>query len=542
MILLEKKQYLIIFIFLVNLFFFRGESTVFYILNILSLAAVVAILFAESDTNIKVDSYKEEKQELVKKSIQKKKIHTEVNNNNLLDRIINLLSEVMRVEGIIFFKYDSRTSSLSLDKHKVADAVINQSTFSLSSEIPGITLKKRKSLLFDDISDQGVLNYYQSIQKERKELYLKPVFKQGNLFGVFLLDSCDKGAFSESFVSVINQIIHIYQENINIERTENSQQNNSKANDSIAALKIELYRNLSNCNHEESFFEALKTIIPDYFQANNFYIVKELGGSNLKIVSILGNVEEAYLNYEFPSSEGIIGWAIENNKILIVDDVINKNQFTVRFKQDEKKPEKTRSILIATIPIKNRFAIVFESSEPNHFKDQMKHSLYELSEDIALLYDTVLKRELTQKHLFYIDYPTLLSMTAFSHFFKIWSSLSIDKDLQFSLFSIKLLNNRFLNENQTGIVLKFIIKELKDELTDSDLLFQYNQQQLLIMKFESVTTEIEEFVQRITDRINHTRIFAESKTIEPQIIVNVLENCQSIELNEVLFKLHLDQS
>jgi putative methionine-R-sulfoxide reductase with GAF domain len=541
MIFLEKKQYTIIVVFLVNLFFFRDDSTLFYILNFISLAVIIAILFSEEDTSV-IQKNKSSPIIDPKPDKNTEKIKIETNTNNLLDRIITLLSEVMRVEGIIFFKYESKTSSLKIEKHKVTDAIISNSKFSMSNEIPGISLKKRKSLLFDKIDNQEILSYYQTVQKDRKELYLKPVFKQGNLFGLFLLDSCDKGAFNESFISVINQIIHIYQENINEIETYKPSKADKKAEHSTNTLKLELYRKLNNSNDEQTFFDQLKTIFPEYFHANNFYIVKETGDTTVKIVSILGNIEEAHLNYEFPFNEGIIGWAIQNNKIIIVDDIINENQFTVRFKQNEKKPEKTRSVLIATMPVKNKFALVFESVEVKHFSNEMKTTLYELSEDIASIYETVIKREASQKHLFYIEYPELLSMTAFNHFFNIWTSLSIEKDLQFSLFSIKLLNNRFLNANQSQIVLKFIIKELKEEISDSDLLFQYNNQQLLLMRFISEKKVVESFVDQISEKINHTRIFAESKTIEPQIIVNVLDNCQTKELNEVLFKLHLEQN
>lgn len=531
---LNFQSIIILILFLLNIFFFKDfDHPGVVIFQVLSVIAVAVLLIRrESSGESRVDDAVEADVQGVPSFIEMDSVDP---HHEWFDRILNLIQDIMNISGLFYFRYDAENAELVLDKGIARDAAFAlKSRYPLDDRWPGLIGKSKRSLLTTEISDLSLMAYYTHIDQTRREFVGIPLLIDGHLEGVFTFDSTGRNEFSDEVISVLKQFVKLTAQHL-------SRPGDGPAEESpeISLFLSEFHELANQVYSETHFYELLKHLISKTFVAKNFFVTKSTDQREAHIVSILGSVEGRHLNDVFPLDEGIVGWSIKQRKFVHVPDLIHQNQFTVRFRQDEGKPARTRSIMVQPLVIDQIcYGIGLEGGDANCFSEEDQRFLQDLREPLTDFLNHLQKRhQLTHSAIWDAD-RNGYSVAMLREMYKLYTRLSERYEIPFSLYTLRLSHAKYMNEAQSNQLFRYLCHEIRKRSRATDMLFVYNRNVLLMLSPFQEDTDESEWKQRLLTAVNGSRVLIDNQYVDPTLDIETVDLSESPEIDEILWKLH----
>ncbi len=257
----------------------------------------------------------------------------------------------------------------------------------IEGSLPGSVFRNRTAVLEKNIPDSAQAAGYYREDVTIKSFLGVPVTIKGEVRGVLAVDSLVAHDFSDNDLELLKSYERLISQGIGLL---GERERSYLTNQSLKAIEIflaEINEELSLENIYASLGKACRSI----FQFDRLTIARLEGdeGQMAKIVKVLGQRDAMGEGFQFPLSDGLMGWVVRKGKPLLLEDLEKGDLFRPRYSKDDKSNYGLRSFLGVPIMFQNRVfgAISLESRQPDFYTewDQYTLELLAVNSGLAML-------------------------------------------------------------------------------------------------------------------------------------------------------------
>jgi len=296
--------------------------------------------------------------------------------------------------GVIRFTMDAQVVNFYLLEHEkniFSRKVSVSKDFSVSKDhelspqigITGRMVKTKNPVIENSISQQDPIHDCCSEHGVMNSFIGAPIILREEIIGILSVHSTISNAFVEDDKMIVQGYSDVISKTI-------QNYNSIFASETSSALFSSFYEISKGLNTNLNFNEILEKLMDitrQIFDFDRISISLLEDSSNMaRIHRVIGSVDEFPEGFRFPLTGGLNGWAIRNNKPLLVSDLEKDDLFIPRYTQDEKSNYGLRSFIAAPIGFYKKVlgVISVESKRPCFYVERHENVLVMLANNIGI--------------------------------------------------------------------------------------------------------------------------------------------------------------
>lgn len=213
----------------------------------------------------------------------------------LLERILIIVRELFSAHTAIYFWYDKRKSSLTIEKYASVSHEIEKRKLEIQNDILGQIISKQEPGLLTDIppiSERENFRYYSQPQKIKSFLGV-PVFHNSNLIGILAVDSKTVDAFGIEQMYMLGRFVRLITVLIDLFAHKHAESIANRRSEGFADF---LSQNIPT-DDEHTLFHSIATLASALVEADCFtFVTWRQEEDQFKISSVMNPKTFSYIH------------------------------------------------------------------------------------------------------------------------------------------------------------------------------------------------------------------------------------------------------